>query len=75
MEWQLDHHLTMQELCSIFSRMYVQLIEDMTISSFSVAEETYRFATLSYGRCGKEYHSHIFWVVADKIGVEMRKNT
>ena len=60
-----------EDLFSIFVGTNRELIEDRIISSFSVAEDTYGFATSLYGIYGKKHRSHVFCVDADKVGVEM----
>ena len=73
LEWRVEHHLTTAELYKKFCGGCRLSIEDRVVSNFSVAEETYGFATSLYGLCGKKKRSHVFRIDADKIGVEMRR--
>ena len=43
-------------------------MEDRVCKSWSVAEETYGFATTVYGVCAKKHRSHVYRVEADLIG-------
>ena len=48
-------------------------MENLVCKSWSVAEETYGFATTVYGVCAKNHRSHVFRVEADLIGGGIRK--
>ena len=69
MEWKLENRKTTQELYQIFcGTNNNNSMEDRVCKSWSVAKETYGFATTVYGVCAKKHRSHVYRVEADLIG-------
>ena len=75
LEFRDERRKSTRELYSLFYGLRNnKTAEDIICKEFSVAEQTYGFATTFFGLCAKKSRSHIFRVDAEKIGAGVRKD-